>query len=256
MGQPDKDLWASGGSVHQRFIHQLPPDTTPPNIRPFTPTDSAKHISLAVYDKVVVMGDSLMGDFSGVDYGFFGRKNMIKKKSPASALNSLTVDAWLEQFRDDFGALLEQYHNNTTNTTSRIAFLVGSCTWDLLRNDVDQRMDFEDHLASIQKLVATVSDGFPSVEVLWKSCTALHISTANIEEMAAKNKEWGIDRVRYMSESRSRHLDRLQKQLMATLQVPVLDVYEATYLAADHPKRQFDARHFDASFNRMINGWF
>ena len=260
MGQPTKNEWHTGGSVNEHFVLINVPS---PPIRLFEPPEPT--VNLAKYQVVYVLGDSVMNNFVGTDWDFFGRSNMVKHKSPASALNSLTVHEWIAQFHRDFESELEAYRdefktsaasNSSTTPRPKVAFLTASSTWDLLRNDVDQWMTFEDHLGAIEKLVTAVRRAYPFVDILWKSATSLHICNPDIEEMARQSKEWGIDRVRYMSESRSRHLDGLQKELMAKLGVPVLDMYEASYLAADYARTPTDARHYDWQFNRMVNSWF
>jgi hypothetical protein len=58
-----------------------------------------------------------------------------------------------------------------------------------------------------------------------------------------------------MSKSRSKYLHELQKQVMKELNVPVLDLYEATYLSASklYPS---DGRHYRPELNRLMLGWF
>ena len=84
---------------------------------------------------------------------------------------------------------------------------------------------------------------------------------------------FGIDRVRYMSGSRSHYLYKLQKQLLdeefvqqdhsssdgsgggGSSKLFYLDLYEATYLSADqlYPS---DGRHYRPDLNRLMLSWF
>jgi hypothetical protein len=76
-----------------------------------------------------------------------------------------------------------------------------------------------------------------------------------VEHDRATATLFGINRIRYMSESRSRYLYNLQKDIMNELNVPFLDLYEATYLSADrlYPS---DGRHYKPDLNRMMLSWF
>jgi len=190
-----------------------------------------------------------MGNFFGADENFFGKNNIYRAgKNPSSALNSESVIAWLDQLRTRRDLL---HHAN-----QKTALVVGSSTWDVLNNRVDQWMDWYDHAYSLRYLIQSIRSEYPNIEVMWKSATAIHICNPNVEEMALKNHEWGVERVRYMSESRSYDIDQVQKKVMAELQVPVLDVYEATYLAADWGRDKFDARHYSSAMNKMMLNWF
>ena len=59
------------------------------------------------------------------------------------------------------------------------------------------------------------------------------------------------DRVRYMSASRSNFLYHAQKELMAQLYVPFLDIYQATYLSA-FQTIPGDGRHYRRVVNRRL----
>jgi hypothetical protein len=59
------------------------------------------------------------------------------------------------------------------------------------------------------------------------------------------------ERARYMSASRSSFLYTAQKELMAQLDVPFLDIYQATYLSA-FQTRPGDGRHYRQVINRML----
>ena len=76
-----------------------------------------------------------------------------------------------------------------------------------------------------------------------------------VEHDRATATLFGINRIRYMSASRSRYLYELQKKIMKRLDVPFLDLYEATYLSADqlYPS---DGRHYRPDLNRKMLGWF
>jgi hypothetical protein len=76
-----------------------------------------------------------------------------------------------------------------------------------------------------------------------------------VEHDRATATLFGINRIRYMSASRSRYLYELQKSIMKSLHVPFLDLYEGTYLSSDrlYPS---DGRHYRPELNRKMIGWF
>jgi hypothetical protein len=64
-----------------------------------------------------------------------------------------------------------------------------------------------------------------------------------------------VKRVKYMSSSRMKELHELQSALMKELVVPVMDIYEASYLSADW-MRPGDGRHYRPELNFEMLGWF
>lgn len=246
MGQPMKDAWNSAGYTHTHYTVR---NVTMPPFRVFQPP--VGKVALNNYESVFVLGDSVMANFVGRSENFFGKKNLYQGRNPELALNTHTVDAWLSQLLSEYGSMMRN-----SSTTGRKAVLLGSSTWDILRNNVDQWMTWNDHKEACRKLITSIRQEFPSVEVLWKSASAIHICNANVEEMAVKSHYWGVERVRYMSESRSYDIHVVQKALMKELQVPVLDVYEATFLSADQSRSPTDARHYNSRLNKVMLNWF
>lgn len=247
MGDPTKDTWNSAGYTHTNYTMDGVPR---PVYRNFQPPVSS--VDLGSYDAVVFAGDSVMGNFAGVDEHKFGKTNIYRNKHPGSALNTEEVDRWLDELREGYGDLLQQ----ASEGVQKAAILVGSSTWDILNNEVDQWTDWEDHLEACRILIQSIRSEYPNVDVLWKSATALHICNPDVEDLALEDYYWGVQQVRYMSESRSYDIDQVQKKLMAELQVPVLDVYEATYLAADWSRSPTDARHYGPALNLKMLNWF
>jgi hypothetical protein len=247
MGDPMKDTWNSAGYTHTNYTLDGVPR---PPYRIFQTPQSS--VDLGSYDAVVFAGDSVMGNFAGTGENNFGKTNIYRGKHPESALNTDEVDRWLDELREGHGDLLQQ----TSEGLQKAAVLVGSSTWDVLNNDVDQWMDWEDHVEACRILIEGIRSEYPNVDVLWKSATALHICNPDVEAGALKSYLWGVQRVRYMSESRSYDIDQVQKKLMAELQVPVLDVYEATYLAADWTLKPEDAKHYGPELNKLMLNWF
>jgi hypothetical protein len=64
-----------------------------------------------------------------------------------------------------------------------------------------------------------------------------------------------LPHLRYGSNSHVKYLYEEQMKIMKELHVPVLDVFEATYLSSDqHPVG--DAVHYDEPFNKLILSYF
>jgi lysophospholipase L1-like esterase len=62
-------------------------------------------------------------------------------------------------------------------------------------------------------------------------------------------------KLRYASNSRVKYLHEEQMKIMKELNVPVLDLFEATYLSGDqHPVS--DGVHYRVPFNKLILSYF
>ena len=128
---------------------------------------------------------------------------------------------------------------------------------------------FFDHLKACRLFIQHVRDKYPHVDIYWKSPTAMHIhvvkkdassaaATTNHDantEQRVQNAAAMLDRIRYMSTSRMFHLYQLQLELMRALQVPVLDIYPATYLSAAWTIPG-DGRHYLPELHQHMLRWF
>jgi len=155
-------------------------------------------------------------------------------------------------------------NSNTTRTTKtptkKKALIVGSCLWDILSaNDALQGPGFEDHARACKDYVRLLRERYPGVTIVWKLPMAVHIHWVDLQRVVEHDRStatlFGRNRIKYMSGSRSRYLYELQKRTMEELGVPVMDLYEATYLSADwlYPS---DGRHYKPDLNRTMLGWF
>jgi hypothetical protein len=152
------------------------------------------------------------------------------------------------------GKLKKWHKNELRNTNKSVALILGSSMWDILVPDNIQGPDFTDHLNASRQLVETIRQLYPTVTLFWKSPSAAHPHRVSLEECYRRPP--CLSRVRYLSNSRIDYLYREQMRLMVDeLRVPVLDVYEASYLSADR-SMPGDGRHFDLPYNKMILSWF
>lgn len=253
---PQKAKWKNGGYTHKKY--ECTPNCRPPISR-FCPPIRKETINLRRYDQVLAFGDSTMDQFvrqrpNKKGKYYFQPKLRVGEKMRLP-MNSETVQTHLRLLHEQFGEEL-----NASSSATNMALIVGSCLWDILDyQDTLQGKEYEDHLRSCRHYVNGIRECYPDVTIFWKSPMAVHIHWVDLERLVEHDNEsatlFGVDRVRYMSSSRSRYLYKVQKQLMEDLCVPMIDLYEATYLSSDklYPS---DGRHYRPDLNRMMLQWF
>eukprot|EP00980_Cylindrotheca_fusiformis_P027803 scaffold22560_cov135-Cylindrotheca_fusiformis.AAC.14 len=266
MAPPRKGHWKSGGSTvveHSRAIAVVPP------ISPFVPVllpldardddlggNRTKQIKnspkLTTSPFFMGFGDSLMQHF-------MKPLKHVELPNIGMPLNTTTVDDWIQLFRRRMDSKLRLLIQSLATIDSvgkaKVVLIVGSSTWDILE---PQDRGFSDHKAALEKLLAYFHDTYPEVRVVWKSPTALHIHVPMIESnsrLPALDSTTMHNRLKYMSSSRSHELYQLQLEVCKALGIPFLDVYEASYLSADHTLIG-DGRHYSDDFNAMTMTWF
>ena len=264
---PVKNNWTTSGAINQQYI--ISNISSPQVIETFVQPNSERTIDLGQYDRVVVCGDSLFGQFASQNNNHLTLKqNMYKSENVHAPLNSKTIVAhFVNHIREDIKEVYKDLEEERgvsfgssdtdlsdrviANNNVRIALVVGSGVWDILADDnFNSGVDFENHAQACRDLISSIQQEFPQVEIYWKSMTAMHVHSVS----AVKN--WSrIKRVFYMSNSRARRLYQLQKQIMNELSIPILDVYAATYFAP-HKTRFGDGRHYQASYNKIMTNWF
>jgi hypothetical protein len=245
MPPPTKNNWPDGGNSVARHVHQGGVQLPPLRIfqAPKATVDFSKY-------RLVFVGDSLMQHF--VAPIGFEIPNIYR------GLNSATYYDFLDVVLHTVDGALRTDHAN--KSSKPIALILGSAVWDLLEHsaDVDQP-HFENHIAACRRLVTDLQRIYhPSaVTVVWKSPTGMHIHIPAMQVKQGKGlpDAFLTTRIRYMSESRSRLLYILQKELMQELRIPFLDVYEATYISADYTLHG-DGRHYRKELNKLTTNFF
>eukprot|EP00536_Pseudo-nitzschia_multiseries_P005490 jgi/Psemu1/254536/estExt_Genewise1Plus.C_1030028 len=268
----------------QQQQQQLPPP--PIRIRQFVPPRPT--VDLGDFDRVFAFGDStfcqLLRQRPNKKGKYYFQPNLrILGEKVRMGLNSETVDALVELVGDDEveKELLsnnecssksnnnnnnnrngndDNNHITTTTTTIKKALIVGSCLWDILSaDDTLQGQGFENHRRACFDYVRLLKEKYPGVTIVWKSPMAVQIHWVDLQRVVEHDRStatlFGRNRIKYMSGSRSRFLYELQKDVMEELGVPMMDLYEATYLSADwlYPS---DGRHYKPDLNRTMLGWF
>ena len=260
---PLKKNWLNGGYSHKCYkidltCHQC---QHPPYIVEFVPP-SPKIVDLSKFDQVYAFGDStfcqLLRQRPNKKGKYYFQPNLkIIGDRVRMGLNSETVNPLI-----DLLIMNEEADKNLSNGTDQKekALILGSGLWDILNaNDSVQGLDFLDHCNACRKYINLLKQRYPSVSLIWKSPMAVHIHWVDLQRVTENDREtatlFGINRIKYMSASRSQNLYKLQLKLMHELGIPVIDLYKATYLSSDclYPS---DGRHYKPDLNRKMIGWY
>jgi hypothetical protein len=239
--QPLKDSWKGGGSSMTSFSAK----TIEPPLRTFQPP--LNHgIDLSVFNLTISFGDSLMDMLVKHD-GNPLRPNLHFRVSVRSELSTKGLPVILRKLR-------RWHKHELINTNKSVALIMGSSIWDILQPRNIQGPLFTDHLNATRQLVETIQKHFPAVTLFWKAPSTAHPHRIALEECYRDPK--CLLRARYLSSSRVEYLHRKQMRLMMDeLRVPVLDVFEASYLSADWTLPG-DGRHYDVAYNKMVLSWY
>lgn len=234
--QPLKDNWKDNGSTCLETTAHV----KAPRIRVFqAPTISP---NFSEFSRMVSFGDSLLQQLV-FGYTRFFRKDVFWKANVNSELTSETLDK-------RFIPKLREWHGGDLQDPT-VGLVIGSSVWDILQNQNIQTADFRDHLQACRLYIARVQKEFPNTTVFWKSPSTLHVHRM----LPGCNKDRRCaERVRYMSASRSEFLYRGQKQIMAELRIPFLDLYEGYFLSAPYTVRG-DGRHYQPKYDRRMLRW-
>lgn len=255
MGPPTKGQWSAGGnSVAQysttTFIRGPPLRSFEPPIA--TNSTNRNRLNLNDFESVLPVGDSLLRQLlkplPGIRFTNIGKP-----------LKTSTVQQWKDH--------LTHYYGKTGQLQSdRTALLLGSAVWDVLTPDQvsgGEIKTWDDHGQAWHELISYIRTTYPKVTIMWKSPTALHVHVPMIQiHQGAVNeleRHFGkrnfYQRLLYMSASRSWELYQLQKKWCQEENIQWLDVYAATYLAADETEIG-DGRHFSSRLNTRMVHWF
>ncbi|KAL3936861.1 MAG: hypothetical protein SGBAC_007910 [Bacillariaceae sp.] len=197
---------------------------------------------------ILAFGDSLMQQFI---------KSWKQTEIPnvGMPLNTTTVHDWIQLLERRIGAKLKALTNSRKSESTIGTLIVGSSTWDLLE---PQTGGWEDHASAMKTLIGFIQENYlrksKNLHLVWKSPTALHVHVPILETEALQKKDDGYltklhERIKYMSSSRSHELYTIQKRVCSSLKIPFLDIYETSYVSADHTQVG-DGRHYNEEFNQ------
>jgi hypothetical protein len=257
---PKKRDWQNGAYTHKMYqISTKGPSTARPWVREFKPPKP--EILLSDFDQVFLFGDSTFCQFvrqrpnKKGKYYFQSNLRVLGEKVRVG-LDSTSVSTLLVQLEEsNIKSVLSQ-----NITDKQRALIVGSCLWDTLNWEDDlQSSLYQDHAEACRTYIDKLRQTYPDLIIVWKSPMACHIHWVDLKRVVEHDRAtatlFGLNRIRYMSASRSRYLYELQKKICFELKIPFLDLYEATYLSADllYPS---DGRHYKPDLNRKMLGWF
>jgi hypothetical protein len=258
MPPPTKASWKNGGYTHKRC--SISPCSRRPPIRVFCPPSTEScGVNLRAFQKVFFFGDSTMDQFvrqrPNKKGKYYFQPNIKVGEKIRLGLNNETIHNLLEQLHHEFGDEILQARKEGS-----VALVVGSCLWDVLdADDTIQGQEYQDHLTSCRLYIEGIRKRYPGVDIVWKSPMAVHIHVVDLDRLVEHDRAtatlFGISRVRYMSATRAKYLYHSQKNVMEELEVPVLDLFEATYLSSDrlYPS---DGRHYRPDLNRLMLSFF
>jgi len=283
LSPPMKEAWYDGGQILRSYSIPVSPLTAtntaserpsfdllqdsdmilpPPSIRKFE--NPPRPLNFDDYDRLVFVGDSLMRQFA-LHHRVTYRDNIRALRNTNRPLLNETWETIYNMSIKMVTQTIQEYEqdspNNRTEDGSNRKFLLllGSSAWDLLSNQPERGPGFADHLLSIERLIDAIRKEIPRIlkqhnvalDVAWKSPTAFHVNAIETrQEGEISRKRVFTERIKYMSEGRSRKLYEEQLSLMKRLQVPFIDLYNSSFLSGNwhHPK---DGRHYVPILNHM-----
>jgi hypothetical protein len=272
--QPSKDGWKTGGAMNAVATFESVPlpfmeswrdrllsrggvirNPTPLNDTNSTARRPKAIQSLSKLDKTIFFGDSLMVQmiltYTQPLEWFYPSKSTTLRNIDMS-ITMASLEKVKQKLFDLHGPFLQRNGNT--------AIVLGSAAWDLLHPYQVDDPSFGLHLQACRRLVEHARAKYPSLTILWRLPTAMLVHVAQESCFSLETKKNGmmmfnnpcVDILRYASSSRIDFLYQEQLSLMLEeLQVPVIDLYELSYLSA-HALRQGDAIHYSIDWNREI----
>ena len=253
--RPDRDRWSTNGAVLTNWNASCVP--LPP-LETFRKPDVGM-IDLGQHRSVLAVGDGIIQQFVSYKPNRFYYKNCAFGKNILDALLSRSFQRVFDAIVYRLNAFYS-VHNNT-------GLILGAAAWELQKpygNDgipipgqpYREKDILEDHLDSLKRLVIALREKYPRLSIYWKTGVAMHLHVMKRD----KGSEWvelvSVEKLGYMSRSRTERLYRLHKELMRELDVPIMDVYPASYLLADRTRKEADAIHYDREVNELMVSWF
>ena len=244
LARPYKKHWKDCGT--SRSSTQLY-NVSSPIIRKFVPPNIS--VNLASYKKVICFGDSIMNNLCGMYWNKFR-----VRKPNVYCHGNVGVEYALGTVDGLYAKLVDWHHKDlqaaANTSSSTVALLLGSAVWDILepRSKSHQGQYFEDHIQACKKMIESVRANYPNVDIVWKSPQGLHVQALKPPCF----EDWNcIKRTKYMSSTLAQVLWKQQKKLMDELNVPFVDLYEASSLSADQ-LMPGDGRHYRYLINEKM----
>ena len=259
--RPFKDHWGTSGAILTNWTAD---DVPKPPMKQFVHPNLDKNIDLGQMKVVLVAGDSVMKQFVSPSFNKFYWKNLAYTKSsrtPPSPLLLRSYGAQLQKITQRLRRLRPLFNDPNNN----VALVLGFAAWSLQKpfgngdapipgqvySDEDL---FPEHTQALSVLIKQLRRRFPNLKIFWKTGEYMHLHVVARD----KGNDWlkVKERLAYMSQHRTQLLYEKQKQLMRGLNIPILDMMEATYLMPDCHRVPGDTMHYDIQTNKMMISWF
>jgi len=223
---PGKNKWESNGSVERMYESHV---LQQPMLH--EPSPISFDIKLSDYDAVYAFGDSIMSQFLCYKLRM-RRRNIFFEKNTGRPMLPETLTHFVSYFNSN---LKPSRKNN-----QKIAILMNHGAWDLAKMNEGQH-SFKHHLISLRRLVLYMKTKVPDVDLIWRSTAAEHV-----------HRGPDIERLRYVSASRTKSLYEAQMEIMRELEVPVLDIYNYTYESGFYTKPNDALHYMDFVLGRIL----
>lgn len=238
---PLKDTWFTGGMINAHWNRSNM--AAPSHVKTWQNPNHDK--LLHRYLHVVNIGDSTMVQFVSRNWCTKNYKRNIRcNKGLKSPYYMHMRNGTMEMVRSSDAFLTED----------NVALLLGSNAWDITADVLGlMGAEMREFTETATTLIREIREIYPNVTVIWKSGTSLHPHRL----LEYPGEDWYyVMRTAYMSNSRARMHYELEKNLMAALEIPFLDLFDFTYLQANYHKTPSDALHVSPQMNRIMLSWF
>jgi hypothetical protein len=125
--------------------------------------------------------------------------------------------------------------NDTSKTT---AVVTGSGAWDIAVQGQLQP-DLQQYARAIRGFMQRATSAYLHVDFYWKSVTAIHLHRFG----PYPKDEWIPSKSRYLSYGVTDRVRNLQTAIMNELGIPILDLYDASFLSAPWTRPK-DSHHY------------
>jgi hypothetical protein len=273
--RPFKDTWRTNGALLTKWIAENIP--RPPFQQFINPNaNNNTIIDLGTFDFLLAAGDSVMQHFVSPMYNHFYFPNMAFGRNIADPLLGRTfshvMNIIIRRLRphmsegDGNNNNIDVDNNSSSNNCRhkpRIGLILGYAAWELQKpfgngmpipgqpySDEDL---FSDHLNCLGTMIRRLQRKLHGLEIIWKTGEYIHLHVVARD----KGMEWvHLPRLEYMSRYRTMALYQKQKDVMRQLNIPILDVMDASYLMPDRHRGPGDAIHYDVETNQKMLSWF
>jgi len=242
---PAKANWVDGGHINSHWEAQLDASMVPSiEINEDRPMPQRFGYELKRYRTIHSVGNSMIRTFVLSPGALKRRTNIGVGPNNPAPLNLDTLPTWLR--------IVAELHHEESMDSEDIALLLGSGMWDLVHG-TDENMD--NHLLAVELYINKIRLLVPRADIYWKSMTATHTFAYNKTFVSDSLIERARESLRYVSRSRAQDFHEAQVKLMQRLNVPVIDMFNMTFDAAEWHSLN-DALHFNPEFNDYLMDYF